>query len=197
MISKIGPLVQAGKRTNLVLHILGGTSGGATIGLLLGAVGIAVERLAGGVTAAMFVIAVPLTLIWAALSEVRFVQLPVLTSSRQTPGFWSCAFGQGPACFAWGFHLGLGLTTRIPHQALIALPVAAVLAADAAFAITLMAAYGFARSLAVTGVIAWSRHGFAHACDVVAEQKATLRLAVSAASISVASSGLANLLSSA
>lgn len=187
MISKIGPLVEAGRRNLLILHVLGGILGGATVGVLLGSLGVALERVAPGTARAGLIVGVPLVLTWAALSDLRLMPIPMLNTSRQTPGSWPCALGEAPASFAWAFHLGLGLGTRVPHQALCALPLAALLIGDLWFAVTLMASYGLARALVVVGAIVASQpQGFAHTCDAILKRKKPVRLAVVSMSIYVA-----------
>lgn len=192
MISKIGPLVEAGKQQGLLaLHLFGGMLGGATIGALLGCVGVALERLTGGASGLGIGITMFIVLIWAVVSDLRIVRLPKLTTSRQTPGLWPCEFGDSPASFAWGFDLGLGVTTRLPNQAFLALPLAAVLVGDLGFAVAVMALYGLSRALTVAAAIRASRpHALPQTCNMIRGRQRLLRLTVASTSIFVAVSVL-------
>src|SRR5919198_4320861 len=123
MVGQIGPLVQVGRRrTALALHVLGGVAGGASIGVLLGFAGLLLRAALGDTLDTVFAIVVPAALLYAATVDLAVLPLPHFTSERQTPGAWDCALGRYPGIFAWGFDLGLGVTTRIPYQSLLVVP---------------------------------------------------------------------------
>jgi hypothetical protein len=192
MISKIGPLVEAGKQRHLlILHVLGGTVGGATIGAILGCVGIALASFASGDQRPGVIVAILVVLLFAVGSDLRIFHLPQLTTSRQTPAFWPCAFGNSPASFAWGFDLGLGVLTRLPNQAFLALPLVSVLAGDLIFAVAAMTSYGLSRALTVAAALTASQaQGFPETCNVIRGRQRLLRLAVASTSLFVGLSAL-------
>ena len=123
MVGQIGPLVQVGrKKTALALHVLGGIAGGLAIGIVLGFLGVLLRAAIGDALDTVFVIVVPAALIYAALVDLGVLPVRSLTWVRQTPGDWTCSMGHYPGIFAWGFDLGLGVTTRIPYQTLLVVP---------------------------------------------------------------------------
>src|SRR5947208_4901052 len=146
MVAQIGPLVQVGRRkTALAIHVLGGIAGGVVIGVLLGFCGLLLRAVLGDALDTVFLIVVPAALAYAAVVDLGILPLPQITSERQTPSSWPCSLGHYPGIFAWGFDLGLGVTTRIPYQSLLVLPLAALLSGNLAAAVAIMTAYGAAR----------------------------------------------------
>jgi hypothetical protein len=187
MVSRIGPLVEVGKRkTALALHVVGGLTGGATIGVVLGFAGLLLRAALGDTLDTVFAIAVPAALLYTASLDLGLLPVPHLTSERQTPGSWDCALGHYPGIFAWGFDLGLGVTTRIPYQSLLVLPVAALLAGDLAASVAIMAVYGASRALAVVGAISAAGHDYAAACDVIQTRVVPLKRIVGATALVIA-----------
>lgn len=181
MIAQIGPLVEVGRRrTMLTLHLGGGLLGGAVAGLVLGFAGVLLAVATGGLSVRAAPAVVCGLLVVTALSELRLLPLPYVTSERQTPGFWPCALGSYPASFAWGFDLGLGVTTRLPYQPLLALPVFAVLAGDVALGVAAMAAYGGARAAATVAAIATAGGDYAARCDTITRHEPRMRVAAAA-----------------
>lgn len=172
MVGQIGPLVQVGrKKTALAFHVLGGLVGGALLGVFLGFFGVVLAEIFGTGLDRAFAIIVPLTLAYAGLTDLGYLRLTYFSRMRQTPGSWPCALGHYPAMFAWGFDLGLGVTTRFAHQAVLVVPIAAVLTGSMWAAVAISAAYGGARALAV--VISISQAGsqdFAAVCDRIQER---------------------------
>src|SRR6187549_2324662 len=145
MVAQIGPLVQVGRRkTALALHVLGGIAGGLAIGVVLGFFGVLLRAAIGDALDTVFIVVVPAALIYAALVDLGLLPVRSLTWVRQTPGDWPCSMGHYPGIFAWGFDLGLGITTRIPYQSLLVLPLAALLSGNLGAAVAIMATYGFA-----------------------------------------------------
>ena len=187
MVGQIGPLVQVGRRrTALGLHVLGGIAGGATIGVLLGFAGLLLRAALGDALDTVFLVVVPAALVYAAAADLGLLRVRQLTSERQTPSSWPCSLGHYPGIFAWGFDLGLAVSTRIPYQSLLVLPLAAVLSGNLAAAVVIMATYGAARSLAVVVAVSTARGDFADACDAMQAQLFSLKRAVGAAALVLA-----------
>lgn len=184
MVAQIGPLVQVGKRrTALALHVLGGVSGGATIGVLLGFAGLLLRAAVGDTLDSVFLVAVPAALVYAASVDLGLLRVPQITSERQTPSSWPCSLGHYPGIFAWGFDLGLGISTRIPYQSLLVVPLAALLVGDLAKAVAITAAYGAARALAVVIAVSTAGDDYAAACDAIQTRLFSLKRAVGAGSV--------------
>src|SRR6266545_4991272 len=187
MVGQIGPLVQVGRRkTALAFHVLGGVAGGATIGVLLGFAGLLLRSALGDTLDTVFAVVVPLALLYTASSDFGLLRVPQLTSERQTPGSWPCALGHYPGIFGWGFDLGLGITTRIPYQSLLVLPLAALLAGDLATAVAITAVYGAARAVAVVAAVSAADHNYAAACDAIQTRVVPLKRLVGATALVIA-----------
>ena len=97
---------------------------------MLGFLGVLLRAAIGDALDTVFVIVVPAALIYAALVDLGLLPVRSLTWVRQTPGDWTCSMGHYPGIFAWGFDLGLGVTTRIPYQTLLVVPLSAFLVGD-------------------------------------------------------------------
>jgi hypothetical protein len=187
MVGQIGPLVQVGRRrTALALHLLGGAIGGALIGILLGFAGLLLRAAIGDTIDTVFAVGVPAALAYAASVDLGLLPVRQLTWERQTPGSWPCSLGHYPGIFAWGFDLGLGLTTRIPYQSLLVLPLAALLAGNLAAAVAIMAVYGASRALAVVVAVAAGGDDFPATCDVIQRRMFSLKSLVGAAALVLA-----------
>src|SRR5919201_3257975 len=184
MVGQIGPLVQVGRRrTALALHVLGGVAGGATIGVLLGFAGLLLRAALGDTLDTIFLVAVPAALVYTASVDLGLLRVGQLTSERQTPSSWPCSLGHYPGIVAWGFDLGLGISTRIPYQSLLVVPLAAFLVGDLAKAAASTAAYGAARALAVGVAVSTAGDDFAAACDAIQTRLFSLKRAVGAGAI--------------
>jgi hypothetical protein len=184
MVAQIGPLVQVGRRrTALAVHVLGGVVGGALIGVLLGFGGLLLRAVLGDTLDTVFVIVVPVALAYAAAVDLGFLPVPQITSERQTPSSWPCSLGHYPGIFAWGVDLGLGVTTRIPYQSLLVLPLAALLTGNLAAAVAIMAAYGATRALAVVIAVEAAHGDFTGACDAIQARVVSLKRLVGAAAL--------------
>ncbi|SRR6266540_1012373 len=187
MVAQIGPLVQVGRRrTALALHVLGGVAGGATIGVLLGFGGLLLRAALGDTLDTVFLVAVPAALVYTASVDLGVLRVPQITSERQTPSSWPCSLGHYPGIFAWGFDLGLGISTRIPYQSLLVVPLAALLAGDLGKAVAITAAYGAARALAVVVAVSAAGDDFAAACDAIQTRLFSLKRAVGAGALVLA-----------
>ena len=179
MVGQIGPLVQVGRRrTALALHVLGGVAGGAAIGVLLGFAGLLLRAAVGDALDTVFLVAVPAALVYAASVDLGLLPVPEITSERQTPSSWPCSLGHYPGIFAWGLDLGLGISTRIPYQSLLVVPLAALLVGDLGKAVAITAAYGAARALAVVVAVSTAGDDFAAACDAIQGRLFSLKRAV-------------------
>jgi hypothetical protein len=187
MVGQIGPLVQVGrKKTALTFHVLGGIAGGATIGVLLGFAGLLLRAAIGGTLDTVFAVAVPAALLYTAPVDLGLLRMPHLTWVRQTPGSWPCALGHYPGIFGWGFDLGLGVTTRIPYQSLLVVPLAALLAGDLGIAVAITTAYGAARAVAVAATVASAGDDFAAACDAIQARVTPLKKVVGLTALAIA-----------
>jgi hypothetical protein len=105
---------------------------------------------------------------------------------RQTPGDWPCSLGHYPGIFAWGFDLGLGVTTRIPYQTLLVVPLSAFLVGDLGTAVAVTTAYGAARALAVVAAVAAATEDYSAVCDAISERVLTLKKLVGASALVIA-----------
>ncbi len=187
MVGQIGPLVQVGrKKTALALHVLGGVAGGLAIGIVLGFLGVVLRAAIGDTLDTVFVIVVPTALIYAALVDLGVLPVRSLTWVRQTPGDWTCSMGHYPGIFAWGFDLGLGVTTRIPYQTLLVVPLSAFLVGDLGTAVAITTAYGAARALAVVAAVTSAKDDFPAVCDAISERVLTLKKLVGASALVIA-----------
>ena len=187
MVGQIGPLVQVGrKNTALALHVLGGVAGGLAIGIVLGFLGVLLRAAIGDTLDTVFLIVVPTALIYAALVDLGVLPVRSLTWVRQTPGDWTCSMGHYPGIFAWDFDLGLGVTTRIPYQTLLVVPLSAFLVGDLGTAVAITTAYGAARALAVVAAVTSAKDDFPAVCDAISERVLTLKKLVGASALVIA-----------
>jgi hypothetical protein len=187
MVGQIGPLVQVGrKKTALAFHVLGGIAGGATIGVLLGFAGVLFAALLGDVHHTVFVVGVTGALLYGAVVDLGLLRLPHFTWVRQTPGGWPCAMGHYPGIFAWGFDLGLGVTTRIPYQSLLVIPLSAFLVGNMAVAVAITTVYGAARAIAVVVAVMTAGEDFGAACDAIQSRMLPLKRIVGATALVIA-----------
>ena len=187
MVGQIGPLVQVGRRrTALALHVLGGATGGALIGIVLGFGGLLLRAALGDTLDTVFAFAVPAALVYAALVDVGLLPVAPVTAERQTPGSWPCSLGHYPGIFGWGFDLGLGITTRIPYQSLLVLPLAALLSGSLPKAVAITTVYGASRALAVVAAISAGGDDFPAACNAIQTRVMSLKALVGVAALALA-----------
>src|SRR6188508_2489708 len=188
MVGQIGPLVQVGrKKLALAFHVLGGVAGGAAIGLVLGFAGLLLRAALGERLDTVFLVVVPATLLYAAAVDLGVLNVRPITWERQTPGDWPCSLGHYPGIFAWGFDLGLGITTRIPYQTLLVLPLAALLSGDLATAVAITTVYGASRALAVVAaVVSTTGEDYAAACDAIQSRVLPLKRLVGVTALVIA-----------
>jgi hypothetical protein len=131
-------------------------------------------------------VVVPAALVYAALVDLGLLPVKSLTWVRQTPGDWPCSMGHYPGIFAWGFDLGLGVTTRIPYQSLLVVPLSAFLVGDMASAVAITTAYGAARALAVVAAVTSANDDFPAVCDAIQGRVLTLKKLVGATALVIA-----------
>jgi hypothetical protein len=187
MVGQIGPLVQVGrKNVALALHVAGGIVGGLTIGVLLGFAGVLLRSAIGDTLDTIFIVVVPAALVYAAAVDLGLLRVRPITWTRQTPGHWPCSMGHYPGIFAWGFDLGLGITTRIPYQSLLVVPLSAFLVGDMATAVAITTAYGAARALAVVAAVSSAEDDFPAVCDAIQGRVLTLKKLVGATALVIA-----------
>jgi hypothetical protein len=187
VVGQIGPLVQVGrKKTALALHVAGGILGGLTIGILLGFAGVLLRSAIGDALDTVFIVVVPVALVYAASVDLGLLPVRPITWTRQTPGDWPCSMGHYPGIFGWGFDLGLGITTRIPYQTLLVVPLSAFLVGDLATAVAITTAYGAARALAVVAAVSSADDDFPAVCDAIQERVLTLKKLVGATALVIA-----------
>jgi hypothetical protein len=187
MVGQIGPLVQVGRRrTALALHVLGGATGGALIGVMLGFGGLLLRAVFGDTLDTMFAVAVPAALVFAASVDLGLLPVSPVTAERQTPGSWPCSLGHYPGIFGWGFDLGLGITTRIPYQSLLVLPLAALLSGSLPEAVAITTVYGASRALAVVAAISAGGDDFPAACNAIQTRVLSLKVLVGVAALALA-----------
>ena len=189
MVGQIGPLVQVGrKKTALAFHVLGGIVGGVAIGVAYGFLGLLLRAALGDTLDTVFIIVVPALLAYMALTDLGVLRFTYFTTGRQTPGSWPCSLGHYPGIFSWGVDLGVGISTRIPHQSLLVLPVAAVLVGNLPAAVAICAAYGAARALAVVMAVMSVRGNddYAGVCDAIQGNVEPLKRLVGATALAMA-----------
>jgi hypothetical protein len=187
MVGQIGPLVQVGRRrTALALHVLGGATGGALIGVMLGFGGLLLRAVFGDTLDTMFAVAVPAALVFAASVDLGLLPVSPVTAERQTPSSWPCSLGHYPGIFGWGFDLGLGITTRIPYQSLLVLPLAALLSGSLPEAVAITTVYGASRALAVVAAISAGGDDFPAACNAIQTRVLSLKVLVGVAALALA-----------
>lgn len=145
MIAQIGPLVQAGKRSQTAaIHILGGLTGGVIAGVPFALLGTLLATLTPSTTWPSLLGLASVCLL-AALGDSELVRLPTL-GARQTPRSWTCAFGEAGGVFAWGVDLGAGLTTRIISYLTLAMPAYALLSGRFFLGVAAFSVFGGTRA---------------------------------------------------
>jgi hypothetical protein len=100
----------------LAVHLAGAAAGGAALGALLGFVG---ERLGASRAPLPFVLVGTVLSLWLSRSSRRYPR--AFGIRRQVPRSWVRRMRRSPLYFSWGFLLGTGVATAIPHSALVLL----------------------------------------------------------------------------
>jgi hypothetical protein len=183
MVAQIGPLVQAGDRFRIAAnHIAGGMAGGLTIGVVFGLCTILLHVVLAW-PRSVIVVVLGLVLAGAFAADASLVRIRPLGLRRQTPRSWSCSFGEAAGAFAWGFDLGLALTTRLTTYAVVVLPVFAVLSGSFLLTCLVFFVYGTARAAVVVGVAARSKPAAIDLSRHLGENQATLLRLAAVASL--------------
>jgi hypothetical protein len=95
--------------------------------------------------------------------------------------------GPLPRDLRLGFDLGLGITTRIPYQTLLVVPLSAFLVGNMGAAVAITTAYGAAKALAVVAAVGSARtDDFAAVCDTISGRVLTLKKLVGASALVIA-----------
>jgi hypothetical protein len=193
MIGQIGPLVQVGKKKSLLaMHVLGGALGGSTMGIVLAFVG--ALAFLGHVPVAIVVASIAVAALVCALSDLGLIRTIETPIKRPTPRWFTCAFGVKYGIFAWGFDLGLTITSRAPYLVVLVLPLAAILSGNVVAGLALMGLYGAARAGAVAAVVSAS-NDYSRSGTLILSSTPILQQVVGYASLFVASLLLAGIAS--
>lgn len=147
MIGRITPLVQRWGYATWCrvasLHALGLVVSATTLGLVLGSLGFAfhLHQLPwiGVATGTLIVI--------AGLLDVGVLRFRIPEMMRQTPGHWTCLFGEEWGAFMWGLDLGQGWTVRIPFAAYYAVVGAALVSGSVIVGSLILGAYGLGKAV--------------------------------------------------
>jgi hypothetical protein len=151
MLATITPLAEQGRghryRTAAAWFIVGGTAGGATLGLAMAALALAV-RAATPSSGAVAAIACGAALL-AAASDARLRGFHLPFHSRQVNERWLDRFRPWVYGVGFGWQIGAGLVTYIKTAAVYLTIVLAALTADPVTALGIGLLFGFVRGLAV------------------------------------------------
>lgn len=188
MIGQIGPSVRAGNITSLILNAVGSVAGGVCSGVVLCLIGLVAIGLAGTASPRERAILVSAVLGAGALVDMGIHSRPRLGPSRQTPVGWACSLGREGAALAWGFDLGLAVTTRLPFFSLVGVCAFAVLSGSTLLSVLALGAYGAGRAASTVAVVVSSAdHGAS--CTLLGSRAARTRVLLSTASLATALAG--------
>jgi cytochrome c biogenesis protein CcdA len=151
MVGTIGPLVKVAAAEWLMAsgsYVLGSVLGGALIGSALGMFGSLVLG-ASALNALNGVVVLFVAGVVAVARDAGFVRLEGPSFKRSVPKSWHYALGRRIAPAAYGFVLGLGITTTVPVAAYYWLLFWVFAAADPLYGAITMAAYGLGRFVPV------------------------------------------------
>lgn len=177
MIGRIGPLVRGRQAHTLVfLHVAGGALGGISVGAVLAVLGVVTSITMSNLPWLARLLIAGL-LLFAGLSDLGL--LPALQGiDRQTPGSWTCSLGKAGGVFSWGVDLGLGVSTRLPAQGLLAVLACATLVGDPVLTLGLTFIYGVTRAATVGWAVLRSHGDIGDTCRVYESKGRSLREAV-------------------
>jgi hypothetical protein len=128
-------------------HLVGLLLGGATLGLLVAALGHLIGFLVDIDTRKPAFAAAGLVSLVYATRELGFTSVPYPQLRRQVPRWWSLVFKPGAYSFLYGVLLGLGFVTHVWVASLFPVVTFAALDASAAAATVLGVVFGVARGL--------------------------------------------------
>ena len=151
MLATVTPLAEQGRGhrygTTAAWFIVGGTAGGATLGLAMAALAVGVRAAApSNVVVAAVAVAVAVA---ASASDTRLGGFRLPFHSRQVNERWLDQFRPWVYGAGFGWQIGAGLTTYIKTAAIYLMIVLAALTADPATALATGALFGLVRGLAV------------------------------------------------
>jgi hypothetical protein len=151
MIGTISPLVQGARSQwwrSVASLVAGSVAGGAVVFACLGSFGSVVV---GGLPPLGRWGIIGLVGIVLAAREFGLIRLPLPTVHRSVPPSWWIQRGAIRGAFAYGFVLGMGVTTVIPFGSFYLIAGCAFLAGDPLYSLGLGVAYGAARAFPVLG----------------------------------------------
>lgn len=167
MVGTILPIVYRERKQNdgsvaLFLHGLGYVVGAAFLGGLAGTVGNLVFRQMELTPTTLLILALTgfVSLMYS-LREFGLLYVPIPQLERQVPHKWRLALPQRMMALAYGFALGVGITTRIPVGTFYVPLVWAILIGEPLLSATCMAAFGLGRTLPLL----WAANGVASVSD--------------------------------
>jgi len=151
MLATVTPLAERGRghrySSTATWFIIGGTVGGATLGLVMATLALGV-RTASPSTVALAVVACAVALL-AAASDTRLGGFRLPFHSRQVNERWLDQFRPWVYGAGFGWQIGAGLVTYIRTAALYLMMVLAALTASPTVALAIGALFGLTRGLAV------------------------------------------------
>jgi hypothetical protein len=151
MLATVTPLAEQGRghryRATATWFIVGGTVGGATLGLLMGALALGI-RAADPSTAVVAAVACAAGAL-AAASDTRLGGFRMPFHSRQVNERWLDQFRPWVYGAGFGWQIGAGLVTYIKTAALYLMIVLAALTASPTTALAIGGLFGLVRGLAV------------------------------------------------
>jgi hypothetical protein len=151
MLASITPLAETGRgnrfRTTASWFVVGGTVGGATLGLGMAALAIGVHALALSTTVVGIAALATAALAVASDAGAKGFRLPV--HYRQVNERWLDQFRPWVYAAGFGWQIGAGLATYITTAAVYLMIVLAALTGNPVWAIALGTAFGLVRGLAV------------------------------------------------
>jgi MFS family permease len=151
MLATVTPLAERGRghryRSTATWFIIGGTVGGATLGLVMATLALGV-RTASPSTVALAVVACAVALL-AAASDTRLGGFRLPFHSRQVNERWLDQFRPWVYGAGFGWQIGAGLVTYIKTASLYLMMVLAALTANPLVAFAIGALFGLTRGLAV------------------------------------------------
>ena len=151
MLATVTPLAERARghryRSTAAWFVVGGTVGGATLGLVMAALALGV-RAAAPSTVILVAVACTAALV-AAASDARLGGFHLPFHSRQVNERWLDQFRPWVYGAGFGWQIGAGLVTYIKTAALYLMIVLAALTASPATALAIGALFGLVRGLAV------------------------------------------------
>ncbi len=188
MIGQIGPSVRAGSTTSLLLNAAGSVAGGLCSGVVLCLIGLLATGLAGTAGDRERAFIVSGVLCAGSAVDMGLRGRPNLGPSRQTPIGWACSLGREGAALAWGFDLGMAVTTRLPFFSLLGVCAFALLSGSTLLSALALGAYGAGRAASTAAVVASSAdHGAS--CTLIGSRSTQIRLLLSGVALTTALAG--------